>query len=176
MKILIVVDMQNDFITGTLANTSLRIASVIENVRKKVEAYRGGGGRVIFTYDTHDADYLQTLEGRHLSVAHCIKGSEGWQIIPELTVRDGDIRLYKPTFGSPDWAGVFAQIPDEITQIELCGVCTDICVISNALIIKAIKGGTEVVVDASCCAGLTEERHEAALLVMDSCQIGVWNR
>ena len=167
MKYLIVVDMQNDFTTGSLG--SPHAAAIIPNVVEKVKSFEG---RVIFTRDTHGEDYMQTQEGRNLPVIHCIKDTPGWQICDELlpfveTVVD------KPTFGSTALAHLLASSAESMEEIELCGLCTDICVISNAMILKAAFPEVKMTVDASCCAGVTVESHNTALGAMKAVQIEV---
>ena len=166
MKYLIVVDMQNDFTTGSLG--SPHAAAIIPHVVEKVKSF---DGRVIFTRDTHGEDYMQTQEGRNLPVIHCIKDTPGWQICDELlpfveTVVD------KPTFGSTALAHLLAS-SEPMEEIELCGLCTDICVISNAMILKAAFPEVKMTVDASCCAGVTVESHNTALGAMKAVQIEV---
>ena len=163
MKYLIVVDMQNDFITGTLGS---KLAEAI--VSKVVEKVKNYDGKVIFTRDTHFADYMQTQEGRKLPVEHCIKDTDGWQICDELKPFVNDV-VDKITFGSVD-------LPKMITdadEIELCGLCTDICVISNAVILKATYPEVKITVDSTCCAGVSLESHNTALDAMKAVQIEV---
>ena len=162
-NILIVVDMQNDFIDGALGTKEA--AAIVPKVEEKI---RNFDGKVFFTRDTHETYYLETQEGKKLPVIHCIKGTDGWQIIPELEV-EGCEYIDKPTFGWLNWGGL-----GEHDEIELVGVCTDICVVSNALILKAMYPEAVISVDAGCCAGVTPEKHEAALETMKSCQIDVW--
>lgn len=161
-KTLIVVDMQNDFIDGALGTKEA--VAIVENVKKKIREYYENGYQIIFTRDTHFDDYLQTNEGKHLPVEHCIKETAGWQIAEGLEV-PGAIYLDKPTFGYVNWNEF------ELGDVELIGLCTDICVVSNALIIKALFPENNVYVDANCCAGVTPETHNAALATMKMCQI-----
>ena len=140
------------------------------NIKKKIDAYLASGNEVIFTRDTHGENYLKTNEGRHLPVIHCIKGTEGWQIVKEIDC-PGCEHIDKPSFGYTDWAGLFKD--RKMTEIEIVGLCTDICVISNALILKAVFPETDITVDASCCAGTANETHMAALTAMKSCQVNV---
>ncbi|MEE1314397.1 MAG: isochorismatase family cysteine hydrolase [Faecalimonas sp.] len=163
MKTLIVVDMQNDFIDGSLGTKEAQ--SIVSNVKAKIEQYRANGDAIIFTRDTHQTDYLDTPEGKKLPVAHCIEGTKGWQISDALEVGDAKV-INKPTFGYVDW-------DLDTDAIELVGLCTDICVVSNALFLKAKYPDVEISVDASCCAGVTPESHNAALLTMKMCQINV---
>lgn len=171
MKVLIVVDMQKDFVTGVLGTQeALRIR---EAAAARVRAF---DGQVIFTRDTHGEDYLDTQEGKHLPVPHCIRGSEGWQLVDEMEELriERNLRVYdKETFGCPELARdlVRANEQEPIESIELIGVCTDICVVSNALTIKAHLPQVPMYVDPACCAGVTPQTHEAALLTMRSCQI-----
>ena len=163
-KTLIVVDMQNDFIDGALGTKEA--VAILENVKKKIHKYYENGHQIIFTRDTHYENYLETNEGRNLPVKHCIKGSNGWQIADGLEV-PGAIYIDKPTFGYTNWKEF------ELGDIELIGLCTDICVVSNALIIKLLFPENNVYVDASCCAGVTPETHNAAITTMKMCQINV---
>ena len=167
-KLLIVVDMQNDFVDGSLGTKEAE--GIVAHVKAKVEQYQEQGDTVIFTRDTHTEAYLDTQEGKKLPVVHCVKGTKGWEIIDCLqpyvqTVFD------KPTFGSVKMANIVASRRYE--KIELIGLCTDICVISNALLLKALLPETKIYVDASCCAGVTPETHKAALETMKMCQINV---
>ena len=168
MKTLIVIDMQNDFVTGVLG--SKEAVAVLPNVKKKIDAYMAAGDEVIFTRDTHEENYLETNEGRHLPVPHCVKGTEGWQVVKEIDCPDCK-HIDKPTFGYIHWSEQFKD--SRISGIEIIGVCTDICVISNALILKAVFPEIDIIVDASCCAGVTPETHRAALTAMKACQVNV---
>ncbi|MGN0153613.1 MAG: cysteine hydrolase family protein [Lachnospiraceae bacterium] len=163
-KTLIVVDMQNDFIDGSLGTKEAQ--AIVENVRKKIKAYQETGGEIIFTRDTHRKDYLNTNEGRHLPVEHCIFGTEGWKIADGLEVPNAKY-VDKPAFGYTKWEDY------DLEEVELVGLCTDICVVSNALIIKAVYPEINVTVDAGCCAGVTPETHRAALETMKMCQVNV---
>ena len=167
MKFLIVVDMQVDFTTGSLG--SPHAAAIIPHVVEKVKAF---DGKVIFTRDTHGENYLQTQEGTKLPVVHCIKDTDGWQICEELRPF-ADTVIDKETFGSMDLPHVLRQMGEPIDSITLCGLCTDICVISNAMIVKAAFPEVPVSVDATCCAGVTEESHRTALDAMRAVQITV---
>ena len=166
MKTLIVVDMQNDFIDGSLGTREAQ--AIVPHVKRKIEEYLSRGDRVIFTQDTHDADYLQTNEGRNLPVEHCIAGTQGWMIPEELDVPRCD-HIKKTTFGFLDWKKEY----DFDDDIELVGLCTGICVISNALILKAAFPECNISVDPACCACVTPQSHEAALQTMKLCQIHV---
>jgi nicotinamidase-related amidase len=168
-KLLIVVDMQNDFIDGSLG--SAQAQSIVENVREKIAAYTRDHNRIIFTRDTHDENYLQTQEGRNLPITHCVIDSEGWQISSKLHVENALV-FDKKSFGSPELAR-YVQTLSGICEIELVGLCTDICVISNALILKAFLPEAAITVDASCCAGVTPESHRTALAAMKMCQIQI---
>ncbi len=167
-KLLIVVDMQNDFITGSLG--SAQAGQIVPTVKARVEEYRKIGGDIIFTRDTHSDNYLDTQEGKYLPVVHCIKGTEGHLITSELDAEGCDV-FDKPNFGSIELAEHVAA--GNYGVVELCGLCTDICVVSNALILKARLPETRIIVDAACCAGITEESHNAALLTMKMCQVDV---
>lgn len=172
-KKLIVVDMQKDFTYGALRNEMA--IDVIRNVVEKVNSFEG---EVIFTYDTHQENYLETSEGRKLPVTHCVEGTEGWALIDELeAIRSANNNrcFNKPTFGSVALAEVLKNENDTeaIDEIELVGVCTDICVISNAMLLKAYMPEVTIRVDGTCCAGVTAGSHENALKAMESCQIEV---
>lgn len=166
MKYLIVVDMQVDFIDGSLGSPQARAI-----VPKVVDLVNRFDGQVIFTRDTHGPNYLKTQEGRKLPVEHCIHGTPGWQICRELQPFARDV-VDKLSFGSIALPRLLAQngTPEEIT---LCGLCTDICVISNAIILKSAFPETPVYIEASCCAGVTPESHETALNAMRAVQIEV---
>ena len=175
-KLLVVVDMQNDFVTGVLGTAEARAI-----VSKVVEKVKNFDGEIIFTRDTHSKDYLKTLEGKNLPVEHCIRNTEGWNIIPELKdyadMHPGMI-YDKGSFGSVDMCEKVCRMvyyENEIESIEIIGVCTDICVISNALMLKAFVSNIPIAVDASCCAGVTPEAHLNALKAMKSCQIEILN-
>ncbi len=165
---LIVVDMQNDFVTGSLGTKEAE--AIVPAVCRKVEAFPGP---VLYTMDTHEENYLSTQEGRMLPVSHCIRGKDGWQLIPELSpfLSDATLIFEKPTFGSRKLAEYLKEREKEIATIELVGLCTDICVISNALLLKAYMPEIPIAVDSSCCAGVTPEAHNAAIATMRSCQI-----
>ena len=161
-QVLICVDLQNDFITGALANKEAE--KILPRV---VDLIKNFDGDVIFTRDTHDENYLETNEGKNLPVKHCIMGTHGWQIADGLETPYGRY-INKPTFGWMGWKSL--EFEDEI---EIVGLCTDICVVSNALILKAMFPEVKITVDASCCAGVTPETHKAALQTMKMCQINV---
>ena len=170
MKVLVVVDMQNDFIDGALGTKEA--VAILPAVKAKIEAAKAEGTAVAFTKDTHSDDYLNTQEGRNLPVKHCIKGSEGWELAPTLAPLSADCVCFeKPTFGSEALAAYVRDIGAD--EVELIGICTDICVISNAMLIKAALPEVPVSVDSACCAGVTPESHENALNAMKMCQITV---
>lgn len=169
MKVLAVIDMQNDFIDGVLGTDDAQ--QIVTAVKNTIEQYRSAGFPVIFTKDTHTESYLKTQEGQKLPVEHCIKGTAGWQISPKLPVGSAQV-IEKPTFGSFQLADMIGEI-QELELIELIGLCTDICVISNAIILKAKFPEVKIVVDASCCAGVTVESHQNALNAMKMCQIEI---
>ena len=169
-KLLIVIDMQNDFITGSLGSPGAQ--SILPHVKAKIAQYKSSGGSIIFTRDTHYENYLQTQEGKYLPVPHCIAGTDGHSISGELDTQGCEI-FDKPNFGSLLLAQSVAA--GGFDTIELCGLCTDICVVSNALILKAALPETKITVDAKCCAGVTAESHNAALLTMKMCQVDVEN-
>lgn len=171
-NILIVVDMQRDFVDGALGTREAQ--AIVERAAQKIETFEGA---LIATFDTHSENYMETSEGRKLPVPHCIKGTPGWQlnhrIESALAGRDC-IRVEKKTFGSVDLPGVIEKLTGGDTfRAELIGLCTDICVVSNALLLKAHFPEAEICVDASCCAGVTPAAHDAALQTMRSCQIDV---
>lgn len=163
-KTLIVVDMQNDFIDMALGTKEA--VAIVPKVREKIAQYRKNGDEIIFTRDTHTEDYLNTPEGKKLPVPHCIRGTKGWQIADGLYVEGCKI-IDKPNFGWPRWK------EETLESVEMVGLCTDICVVSNALIIKATFPDASVTVDSSCCAGVTPESHRAALQTMQMCQIDI---
>ena len=170
-RLLIVIDMQNDFIDGALGTAEA--LAIVENVKKKIRSYPAAD--VIATMDTHGEDYMTTQEGRNLPVPHCILGTEGWQLRPDIAdLLDGAAIYEKPTFGSVKLAEDLRALAEkEELELELIGLCTDICVVSNALLLKAAMPETPISVDASCCAGVTPESHLAALATMRACQINV---
>ena len=169
-QILIIVDMQNDFIDGALGTKEA--VAIVPKVEDKI---RNFDGEVFFTRDTHEAWYLETQEGKNLPVPHCIRGTEGWQIRKELDALRKTEPIDKETFGSTDLAADLLALheDEEIGSITLVGLCTDICVISNALLLKATLPEVSIYVDAACCAGVTPESHENALKAMEACQIKV---
>lgn len=169
MKLLIVIDMQNDFIDAALGTKEA--VAIVPNVAKKILRYRTAGNLVVFTRDTHHSNYLETQEGKNLPVVHCIEGTEGWQISDKLETGDSKI-FNKPTFGSLELADYAASL-ENLEEIELAGLCTGICVISNALILKAKLPEVKITVDSSCCACVTPESHKNALNAMKLCQVNV---
>ena len=168
-EVLIVIDMQKDFLTGALGNADT--AAVTEKVAEKIKNARAAGVEIVFTRDTHKENYLTTQEGKRLPVVHCIKDTDGWQIEGGLYVA-GEKVFDKPTFGSIELAEYIRD--GKYERAELVGVCTDICVVSNALLLKAYCPEMTVAVDGACCAGVTRESHEAALKTMAACQVEVW--
>ena len=170
-KLLIVIDMQVDFVSGSLGSADAQ--AIVPAVKAKVDAAHAEGVQVIFTRDTHPDNYLDTFEGKHLPVAHCIGGTPGHAIIPELAVGAADIVIDKPTFGSTELAERLHSIVDRDTVLELCGLCTDICVASNALLLRAHFPSNDIIVDSAACAGVTPESHAAALTTLKMCQIDV---
>lgn len=170
--ILIVVDMQNDFIDGALGT-----AEAVAIVPKVAEKVKGFKGTVIFTRDTHGESYMQTQEGRNLPVPHCIKGSRGWEVCPALEPLRTGLTIDKPTFGSAELGKLLLEldVKEPVGSITLVGLCTDICVISNAMIAKAFLPEVPVTVDAACCAGVTPESHRNSLSAMRMCQVRIEN-
>ena len=180
MKALIVVDMQKDFIDGALGTDEA--AAIVANVVKRVENSKNE--LILFTKDTHQSDYLSTPEGKKLPVPHCIEGTDGWQINEDIlnawrnnsdTIRLGELNentFNKPVFGSVELVE-FLKLRNDVDKIEILGVCTDICVISNAIMIKNTLPNVEIDVNAACCAGVTPQSHKEALNVMSMCQINV---
>ena len=168
-KAIVVVDMQNDFIDGALGTREAQ--EMLPRMVEKLTAARAAGTALVFTMDTHGADYLSTQEGKRLPVPHCIRGTAGWEIASALQpfVRAAAAVIEKPAFGAPDLPAALA-VYDEI---ELVGLCTDICVISNALLVKAFYPEKPVTVDASCCAGVTPESHRNAIEAMKMCQVEI---
>ena len=172
-KILLVIDMQNDFIDAALGTKEA--VSIVEAVKEKIRSFPAED--VIATMDTHDECYMQTQEGKNLPVMHCIKGTDGWKIRPDIAELLTGAKIYeKPTFGSTALAADLKELSEkEEIELELVGLCTDICVVSNALLLKAAMPEVKISVDAACCAGVTPQKHLAALETMRSCQIDVKN-
>ena len=169
-KLLVIVDMQIDFVTGALGTAEAR--AIVPNAVRKVKEELEAGSTLVFTKDTHGGNYLNTQEGKKLPVIHCVKGSEGWELIPELRpfAKDRAI-MEKGTFGSSALAHFAAK--NQFDEIELIGLCTDICVISNAMLLKASCPETTIRVCKTCCAGVTPESHNNALEAMKMCQIEI---
>lgn len=172
-KILVVIDMQNDFVDGSLGTKEA--LSIVPKVVKKINEF--DGDEIFVTYDTHHENYLNTLEGEKLPIVHCIEGTHGHRLNAEvkkaLTGRNC-FEILKAGFGSFSITrGLKERYPGEEMQFELVGLCTDVCVVSNALIIRAGYPNARIAVDASCCAGITPETHRAALTTMKSCQIDI---
>ena len=191
MKVLICVDMQNDFVTGALGSPEAK--AIVPNVVKLIQDHSETMTLLLYTQDTHTENYMETVEGSYLPVPHCIEGTDGWELIPELKALDIEEYCYwdepekgiimscikKPTFGSAKLIETLQSLvfdeSETIDEFLFCGVCTDICVISNVLLVKAFFPEIPITVDASCCAGVTPEKHAAALEVMKSCHINVIN-
>lgn len=171
-KILVVVDIQNDFVDGALGTPEA--VAIVDNAAEKIKNFDGD---IFVTYDTHFENYMDTLEGKKLPVPHCIKGTDGWKLnskIAEALNGRKYTEIEKLTFGSVELPKLIKDtIGDDIAEITLIGLCTDICVVSNALLLKANLLDSEVCVDASCCAGVTPETHNAALDTMRCCQINI---
>ena len=172
-RFLIVVDMQNDFIDGALGTKEAE--AIVDAAAERIRAAREAGWKILATLDTHGEQYLETAEGRKLPVPHCIRGTKGWELNPVIREALGDaILVEKPTFGSIRLPEILkAEGAGAQPTIELLGLCTDICVVSNALLLKAHFPEGTIGVRAGCCAGVTPERHQAALETMASCQIDI---
>lgn len=186
IKLLIVVDMQYDFINGSLGTPEAQ--AIVPNIIDKIRNVNQDDTLVLFTKDTHDKDYLDTLEGKKLPIPHCIKNTFGWCIHTDIasaaatygylilsTEKIKNSRIYKNTFGADDLRDFLIEREDSIKEVEFVGVCTDICVVSNALMARQALPNTIIKVDASCCAGTNKEAHKAALITMKSCQIDIIN-
>lgn len=180
VDMLIVVDMQRDFISGALGSEEGR--AIVPAVAARMRRAKEEGTPIVLTLDTHDTDYMETYEGGHLPVPHCIQGTTGWALEPEIAAQcaRGMMSFEKPTFGSlalmrhvQEFALLRGAPEGKGMTIELCGVCTDICVVSNAMLIKAALPEAELIVDSALCAGTTPANHKAALTTMKSCQIQV---
>lgn len=169
-RLLVVIDMQKDFVNGTLGSKEAQ--AIVPHVIDKIKAYEAAGQEVVYTLDTHFQDYMDTMEGKKLPVIHCVKGTPGWELTEELKHFQGK-RFEKGTFGSRELADYV--VSGAYDSVELIGLCTDICVISNALLIKAGVPDTPIQVDALCCAGVTPESHENALKAMKMCHIDIVN-
>lgn len=169
-RILVVVDMQNDFVDGALGTPEA--VKIIEPMQKRIEEFLKAGDEVVFTKDTHYEDYLETAEGKKLPIPHCIHGTEGWEICPALKEYSENTTVFeKATFGSVRLAHYLAS--HSYDEVWMAGLCTDICVISNALLAKVVIPETEIIVDSKCCAGVTKESHANALEAMKMCQITI---
>lgn len=175
--VLIVVDMQTDFVDGALGTPEA--VAILDNVTAKIKAYAADPDGVIFvTYDTHTESYMETSEGKHLPVPHCIKGTAGWALHPTVAAALEGVTytaVEKPTFGSVALPALVNEAAAGDFSVELIGLCTDICVVSNTLLLKAHYPEVSISVDASCCAGVTPDTHRAALTTMGMCQIEVKN-
>ena len=173
-KYLIVVDMQKDFVDGALGSPEAR--AIVPGVVRKIQDF---DGEIVATFDTHQENYMDTSEGKKLPVPHCIQGTPGWALDSAVAVAlemRGYTAVEKPTFGSTALPGVLREkAGEEDFSIELVGLCTDICVVSNALLLKAYFPEKRISVDASCCAGVTPRSHDAAIATMASCQIDILN-
>ena len=172
MKVLLVIDMQNDFIDGALGTKEAE--AIVPRVCEKIRSF---DGTVLATRDTHGENYLSTQEGRNLPVKHCGKGSPGWEIRSEIAELIKSEPIDKPSFGSAELGDILKELDriEKIESVTLIGLCTDICVISNAMIVKAALPEVPVIVDAACCAGVTPESHKTALEAMKPCQITIEN-
>lgn len=172
MKVLVVIDMQTDFVDGALGTPEA--VAILPKVVEKIKAF---DGLVLATRDTHGPDYLHTAEGKKLPIAHCIRGTAGWELHPQVAPLIETAALDKPTFGSVALAHKLAALHEQtpLHSIELVGLCTDICVISNALLLKATMPEVPILVDAVCCAGVSPATHNQALAAMTVCQIDIVN-
>ena len=168
MKVLVVVDMQNDFIDGSLGTKEA--IQIVPNVINKIKMFEKNQDTIIYTKDTHYEDYLTTKEGIKLPVKHCIKGTNGWEIPTEIYI-EGKLVFEKETFGSSNLIKYLKTI--DFDELHFVGLCTDICVISNVLLAKAYFPNKLIVVDSSCCAGVSVKSHQEALNTMKMCQIDV---
>lgn len=169
MKVLAIIDMQKDFIDGALGTKEA--VAIVPKVAARLAQARVDGETVVFTRDTHHADYLSTQEGRKLPVPHCLEGTDGWQIDAALAVEDAPI-FDKPGFGSPALIEYLRSLP-ALEGVEFIGLCTDICVITNAMMTKGALPEVPLSVRADCCAGVTPQSHETALQAMRMCQISI---
>jgi nicotinamidase-related amidase len=177
MKILVAIDLQKDFTNGVLGNAECDAAA--DKAAKRIAAFREEQPDVpvVFTLDTHAENYMETQEGRNLPIVHCVRGTEGWKLDPRIEAvrKENDILVEKPAFGSAELPEVLKKMADgkDIDEIEFIGVCTDICVISNAMIVKAAFPEVPIVITAECCAGVTPDSHENALSAMAVCQMKI---
>ncbi len=173
-KILVVVDMQNDFVTGALKNDMA--LEIVDYVKYEVDRAEANKDIIIFTMDTHDENYMDTEEGKNLPVPHCIENTDGWQIVDKLRpYANRGIVITKETFGSVELGEIVRKHCDfeRIEKIEFMGICTDICVLSNVALTKAFVPNVPIVVNAKCCAGVTEESHDTALNAMKAIQVKI---
>lgn len=169
-KVLLVIDMQKDFIDGSLG--SKEATEIVNNVIEKIKTYENEDSLIYYTMDTHNPNYLETPEGKKLPVEHCIKGTDGWKI-PENILRGHTNIFEKYTFGSKDLFDELKKHESDIESIELIGLCTDICVVSNVMLAKAYFPDMKIMVDEKCCAGVTVESHQKAIDTMKMCQIDI---
>ena len=169
MKVLAIIDMQKDFIDGALGTKEA--VAIVPKVAARLAQARADGETVVFTRDTHHADYLLTQEGRKLPVPHCLEGTDGWQIDAALAVEDAPV-FDKPGFGSPALIEYLRSLP-ALEGVEFIGLCTDICVISNAMVLRAAFPETEIEILSDCCAGVTPQSHQTALDAMRACQFTI---
>ena len=170
-EVLVVVDMQKDFVNGALGTKEAE--EIVQHVVSKIRDFHG---EIIVTYDTHQKDYMTTREGKYLPVEHCIENTDGWQLDEKVeNALDGKNvkRLKKPTFGSTELVELFQKYDALETEVTLIGLCTDICVVSNAMLLKAYYPEMNISIDAKCCAGVTPETHNAALTTMKMCQMNI---
>ncbi len=172
-KVLIVVDMQNDFIDGALG--SKEAASIVDHVAEKIREAEEHQDTIVFTQDTHDANYLSTEEGKNLPIPHCIRNTKGWEISDRLPLPKEYTIFHKETFGSSALSEFIAKLArtKEDYVFEVIGLCTDICVLSNAVVVKTFFPNAHIVVDAACCAGVTPQSHDTALDAMKAIQIEI---
>jgi nicotinamidase-related amidase len=173
-KLLIVVDYQNDFVTGSLGFPKAEMLE--ELICRKIALYRNAGNDIVFTLDTHGGDYLETMEGKKLPVPHCSRSTEGWQLYGKVAALKApkDVVFEKPTFGS---AGLMAYLMDhDYDSIELCGLVTNMCVLANAVIVKTARPDADIIIDASCTASFDESMHEKALEVLAGIHCTILNR
>ena len=173
-KLLIVVDMQNDFINGLLGTSEAM--AIVDKVMEKIKSF---DGKIVYTKDSHTADYLNSREGKLLPIQHCRKGTDGWRLCPEIEKLFLDMQadcIEKVGFGACDLPEyINKKFPNGIDYVELVGLCTDACVLANAMLVRTFFPETEVVIDASCCAGITPQGHKTALDAMRTCQITIIN-
>lgn len=168
MKILMVIDMQNDFVSGSLGTKEAQM--IVPNVVEKINNFKG---RIVFTRDTHNTNYLETEEGQKLPVEHCIKDTKGWEIIQEINANENILDKY--VFGSYELPKYLEERFGKIEEITLIGLCTDVCIISNAIILKSYFKEIPIIVDAKCIAGVSEQSHKNAIEAMKMCQIDIIN-